>query len=129
MGSPAAVLSDQIMATCAIHLIPNPATGAPQPGPPLPFSAPITQGTVSTVLIGGQPAAVVGAMGYNSPPHVGLHPADPFMAPPTQIGQVVSGSTSVLVGGLPAATQMSQCTVCAGLPGNLMASAATVLIG
>jgi hypothetical protein len=31
MGTPAAVLGDQVNATCAIHLIPNPATGAPQP--------------------------------------------------------------------------------------------------
>jgi uncharacterized Zn-binding protein involved in type VI secretion len=129
MGVPAAVLGDQISAICPIHLIPNPATGAPQPSPPLPFSAPLTLGTVPTVLICGQPAAVEGSSGLNTPPHVGLFPADPYMLPPMQIGQVVMGSTTVLIGGMGAASQASQCTVCAGLPGTLAASAATVLIG
>jgi uncharacterized Zn-binding protein involved in type VI secretion len=129
MGTPAAVLGDQITAICPIHLIPNPATGAPQPSPPLPFSAPITLGTVETVLIGGQPAAVVGSSGFNTPPHIGLFPADPYMVPVTQVGQVVLGSTTVLIGGMGAASQASQCTVCADLPGTLAASGVTVLIG
>jgi len=46
-----------------------------------------------------------------------------------QVGQVVAGSETVMIGGLPAATLSSQCTVCDGLPGELQASAATVLIG
>jgi uncharacterized Zn-binding protein involved in type VI secretion len=129
MGAPAAVTGDQISAQCPGHLIPNPATGAPQPSPPLPFTAPISLGVVPTVLVGGQPAAVVGSSGFNTPPHVGLHPSDPFMLPPQQIGQVVVGSVSVLIGGQGAATQSSQCTVCDGLPGTLAASGATVLIG
>ena len=129
MGTPAAVLGDQINAVCPIHMIPNPATGAPQPSPPLPFAAPITIGTVPTVLIGGQPAAVMGSSGLNTPPHVGLYPADPFMLPTMQVGQVVMGSVTVLIGGQGAATEASQCTVCGGLPGTLAASAATVLIG
>ena len=129
MGTPAAVLGDQINAVCPIHMIPNPATGAPQPSPPLPFAAPITMGTVPTVLIAGQPAAVMGSSGLNTPPHVGLYPADPFMLPTMQVGQVVMGSVTVLIGGQGAATEASQCTVCGGLPGTLAASAATVLIG
>jgi uncharacterized Zn-binding protein involved in type VI secretion len=129
MGTPAAVLGDQISATCPIHLIPNPATGLPQPAPPLPFAAPITLGTVASVLIAGQPAAVAGSSGYNTPPHVGLHPADPFFTPTMQIGQVVMGSMTVLIGGQGAATASSQCVTCGELPGTLAASAATVLIG
>jgi len=129
MGAPAAVLGDQITATCSIHLIPNPATGLPQPGPPLPFSAPITLGVVATVMICGQPAAVAGSSGLCTPPHVGLHPTDPSFAPPAQIGQVVVGSETVLIGGLAAASAASQCTVCDGLPGTLVASGQTVLIG
>jgi uncharacterized Zn-binding protein involved in type VI secretion len=129
MGTPAAVMGDQITAICPTHLIPNPATGVPQPSPPLPFSAPITLGTVASVLICGQPAAVQGSSGLCTPPHVGLHPADPFMAPPLQSGQVVAGSPDVMIGGLPAATMASECAVCDSLPGQLQASAATVLIG
>lgn len=128
MGAPAAVLGDRINATCATHLVPTPA-GAPSPGPPMPFSAPVTIGTCPTVLIGNKPTVIVGAQGMNTPPHVGLHPGDPFMAPPTQMGAVTMGSTSVLFGGSPAARSGDACTAC-GLPtGTLVGSAATVLIG
>lgn len=122
-------MGDKVVGTCAVHLIPNPATGAPQPGPPLPFSAPLLQALEPTVLIAGKPAAVVGSTGYNTPPHVGLHPTDPFMLPTTQVGTVVAGSATVLVGGKPAARTGSACTMCAGLPGQLVGTAASVLIG
>lgn len=128
MGAPAIVMNDKITGTCAIHLIPNPASGAPQPGPPFPFSAPVVTGVVATVQIGGKPAAVMGNQGVNTPPHVGLHPSDPFLAPPAQMGTIVSGSTSVMIGGQPAATASSQCTCCS-TPGTLVPSVSDVLIG
>jgi uncharacterized Zn-binding protein involved in type VI secretion len=128
VGAPAIVMGDRITGQCPNHLIPNPATGAPQPSPPLPFSAPLLQGVVSTVLIGGKAAAVAGSSGMNTPPHVGVHPSDPFLAPPAQLGQVVSGSATVMIGGQPAATAQSQCTCCA-VPGTLVPTVATVLIG
>ncbi|HEY3872822.1 MAG TPA: PAAR domain-containing protein [Actinocrinis sp.] len=129
MGVPAATSGDQVTATCPLHQIPNPATGAPQPSPPLPFAAPLTTGLCNTVLIGGKPAAVIGATGYNTPPHVGLHPADPFMAPPTQQAIVTQGSSSVLFGGTPAAGTGASATCCGQPDGTLTGSAATVLIG
>ncbi len=129
MSVPAAVLGDRITGLCAIHQIPNPASGAPQPGPPMPFSAPVLQGLAPTVLIAGKPAVVAGSSGYNTPPHVGLHPADPFMLPMNQIGTVVVGSATVLIEGKPAAKTGSSCTICAGAPGQLLGTAATVLIG
>jgi uncharacterized Zn-binding protein involved in type VI secretion len=128
MGTPAAVMGDRINAVCAIHLLPGPL-GAPMPSPPLPFSAPLLQGLATKVLIAGKPAAVAGSSGFNTPPHVGLHPSDPFMVPPQQRGTVVMGSTTVLIEGKPAARTGSPCTVCAGLPGQLAGTAATVLIG
>lgn len=128
MGAPAIVMGDQVTGQCPIHLIPNPATGAPQPSPPLPFSAPLTMGTIANVLIGGKPAAVAGSTGLNTPPHIGLHPSDPYLAPPMQIGTVVSGSTSVLIGGAPAATASSTCTCCS-TPGSLVPTVTNVLIG
>ena len=129
MGQPAAVLGDKVQATCAHHLIPNPASGAPQPGPPFPFSAPVTTGTCSTVLIGNKPAVVLGAQGNNVPPHVGLHPSDPCMAPPTQLGLVTKGSSSVLFGGQPAARSGDACTACSLPGGTLMGTASDVLVG
>lgn len=129
MGAPAIVMGDRVMGTCPLHQIPNPAAmGAPTPGPPMPFSAPLTMGLVATVLIGGKQAAVVGASGLNTPPHVGLHASDPFMLPAAQIGRVVSGSPTVLIGGQPAATAQSQATLCAS-PGTVVPSVANVLIG
>jgi uncharacterized Zn-binding protein involved in type VI secretion len=128
MGAPAIVMGDQITGQCPNHLMPNPATGAPQPSPPMPFSAPLTQGLVQSVLIGGKPAAVVGSSGMNTPPHVGLHPSDPFLVPTTELGQVTSGSATVLIGGQPAATAQSMCTCCA-VPGSLVPTVQQVLIG
>jgi len=121
-------MGDQITGQCPIHIIPNPATGIPQPSPPLPFSAPITIGVCATVLIAGKPAAVVGCTGMNTPPHVGLFPADPYMLPIAQIGTIVSGSLTVLIGGQPAATASSSCTCCV-TPGVITPTVTTVLIG
>jgi uncharacterized Zn-binding protein involved in type VI secretion len=95
----------------------------------MPFSAPLLQNLATTVQIGGKPAVVVGSSGLNVPPHVGLHPSDPFMVPTTQMATVTAGSTTVLFDGKPAARTGSPCTVCAGAPGQLAGTAATVLIG
>ena len=128
MGTPAAVMGDRITGTCAIHLIPG-AMGAPQPGPPMPFSAPLLTGLATKVMISNKPAAVAGASGYNTPPHVGLHPSDPFMVPTMQEGRITVGSTSVMIEGKPAAKTGSTCMICAGMPGQLTGTASTVMIG
>jgi uncharacterized Zn-binding protein involved in type VI secretion len=62
------------------------------------------------------------------PPHVGLHASDPYMAPPMQIGRILSGSPTVLIGNQPAASASSSCTCCA-TPGTLAPTVTTVLIG
>ena len=128
MGSPAIVMNDQVTGTCPNHMMPNPASGVPQPAGPLPFSAPLMQGLVTTVLIHGQPAAVVGASGYNTPPHIGLHPSDPFLVPTMEVGRVTSGSPTVMFGGMPAATAQSTCTLCVSV-GSLVPSVTDVLVG
>ncbi len=130
MSPPPIVMGDQIMGPClpGLHLIIGPL-GVPTPSPaPLPFSAPVTLGCIPTVLIGGKPAAVMGASGLNVPPHVGLHAADPFLLPMMQKGQIVTGSPTVMIGGTPAATVASTCTCCVG-PGTLVPSVANVMIG
>jgi uncharacterized Zn-binding protein involved in type VI secretion len=121
-------MGDKITGQCPNHFIPNPATGAPQPAPPMPFSSPLLQGLVSSVLIGGKAAAVMGSSGYNTPPHVGLHPSDPFMVPTQEVGRVTSGSATVMIGGQPAANAQSMCTCCT-VPGSLVPTVTTVLIG
>ena len=81
------------------------------------------------MLIGNKPAAVAGSSGMNLPPHVGLHPSDPFMSPSNQKGIVVAGSMTVMFDGKPAAKTGVSCTVCLGAPGQLAGTAVTVLIG
>src|SRR3989442_5822063 len=110
MGAPALVAGDNINGTCPAHQIPS-ASGT-APAGPLPFSAPISQGTVASVLIGGKPAAVVGSSGYNTPPHAGIVDP-PFASPTSQVGRITSGSPTVLIGGKLAATTSSTRTFCA----------------
>lgn len=128
MGSPAIIQNDKVTGSCPNHLIPNPTSGAPQPAPPMPFSAPLLQGLIATVLIHGLPAAVVGSSGYNTPPHVGLHPSDPFLVPTQEVGRITSGSPTVSFGGQPAATAQSACALCASA-GSVVPSVNNVLIG
>ena len=123
------VMGDKIQGQCAIHQVPNPATGAPQPSPaPLPFSAPLLSGLESTVTIGGKPVAVMGSSGYNMPPHVGLHPADPYMVPTLQEGKVLTGSPTVTAGGKAIATSSSQVSMCAQVPGQVVATVGDVTV-
>jgi uncharacterized Zn-binding protein involved in type VI secretion len=126
MGEPAAVMGDRITGQC-VHMIPGPS-GGPVPSPPLPFSAPLTDGLATDVLIEGKPAVVAGSSGLNAPPHVGLHGTDPFLAAPSQRGKVVSASLTVSIGGKPAAKSGAACTCCL-VAGQLMGSAVSVLIG
>ncbi len=127
MSAPPIVMNDQVTGMCPGHVIPNPASGAPQPAGPLPFSAPLMTGLATTVTIGGLAAAVVGAQGYNTPPHVGLHPSDPFFVPTLQVGMVILGSPTVFIEGKPAATATGQATMCA-TPGSLVPSVTNVTV-
>ena len=127
MGAPAIVANDQITGVCPNHLIIGPL-GVPTPAPALPFAAPLTMGLSTNVQIGGKFAATVGSFGYNTPPHVGLHAADPFFVPTLQMGQVVVGSPTVMISGQPAATAQATVTCCVA-PGSLVPSVATVLVG
>jgi uncharacterized Zn-binding protein involved in type VI secretion len=123
------VMGDKIQGQCAVHQVPNPASGAPQPSPaPLPFSAPLTLGLEPTVTIGGKAVAVMGSSGFNTPPHVGLHASDPYLAPPMQEGKVLSGSPTVTAGGKAVATTSSQVSMCASVPGSAVSTVSDVTV-
>lgn len=128
MGTPAIVMGDMITGTCPIHQIPNPATGVPQPAPPMPFSAPLTQGLANKVLISNKPAAVVGSSGINSVPHVGLHASDPFLVPTQQVGRITAGSPTVLFEGKPAAKPAPPPPMMCGTPGQITGTGVTVQV-
>lgn len=111
MGADAVVKGTRIEGTCNVHMIPSGSGTAP--AGPRTFSAPIKDGTVASVLIGGKEAAVMGASGTNDMPgtHDGIVDG-PFASPTARIGRVLSGSPTVLIGGRMAATTASAATCC-----------------
>lgn len=128
MGQPAVKAGDRVQGICAGHQIPNPV-GAPMPAPPMPFAAQLTLGLATSVLVAGSPAAVVGSKGYNTPPHVGLHPSDPKMAPILQEAAIVVGSATVLFESKGAGYTGCTATACLAPAPMVTGTAATVLIG
>lgn len=132
MGQPAARMNDTVTAT-DIHIILIPAPpGPPVPTPiPHPFVGKIQGGVSTTVIIDGQPAAVVGSIANNMPPHVPQ--GGPFQVPPTNQGTVIMGSATVLIDGKPAARMGDTVQTCndpAPAPvGKIATGSATVLIG
>lgn len=130
-GLPAAKMGDQIVAL-DVHIILIPAPPAPPiPTPiPHPFNGIINGNVSPTVMIGGAPAAVVGSIATNTPPHIPQ--GGPFSVPPTNIGVIISGSTSVLIGGLPAARAGDPATTCNDIGvvgGGKVIAVGMVLIG
>jgi uncharacterized Zn-binding protein involved in type VI secretion len=58
-----------------------------------------------------------------------LHPSDPKLVPTTQQAAVVSGSSSVLFGGQPAAHSASAATACLSPRPTVLGTGASVLVG
>lgn len=113
MGQPAAKMNDLIVNEGDLHVIISAASGTPVTEP-LPFSGPITIGTCPNVRVNGQPAAVVGSMAMNTPPHVPI--GGTFSIPPTNQGRVVMGSMTVRFGGRAAARAGDFCETCHDVP-------------
>ena len=133
MGQPAARLNDQVSGA-DVHLVMVPSPSGPVPTPlPHPFTAIITTGTCADVLIGGQPAAVIGSGTQNNPPHTPTPPGTSFQMPPTNQGTVAAGSATVLINGKGAARMGDSVTTCADpapMPnGTITNGCTTVMIG
>jgi uncharacterized Zn-binding protein involved in type VI secretion len=127
VGAPAVTKNHRVVGICTKHLMPS-ASGT-QPAGPRPFSAPISKGTVDSVLIAGQPAAVINSSGTNDlPTHADIVDA-PYPSPTMQVGTVKSGSATVLIKGQQAATITSSATCCKGDQAKLVPGIPTVLIG
>ena len=130
MGQPGAKQGDQVTAT-DIHIILIPSPGGPVPTPmPMPFVGIISGGTSPTVHIMGMPAAIVGSTATNSAPHI---PAGgPFAVPPTNQGQIIMGSPTVMINGMMAARNGDTALTCndpAPLPAGTVVAVGTVMIG
>jgi len=132
MVQPAAKSNDQVMAT-DIHIVIVPAGPAQVPTPlPHPFTGIISGGTVATVKIAGQPAAVVGSTADNTPPHIPTPPGVSFQKPPTNKATIQMGSATVSIGGQPAARNGDTAMTCndpADAPMGTVIAAGTVMIG
>jgi len=123
LGQPAAKQGDHITALDT-HLIQTGIGAAPMT---FPFDGIIDGGLSSNVQIEGRPAATVGSTATNTPPHIGS-----FVNPPSNQGQILFGSTSVLINGQPAARSGDTALTCndpVDLPVGTVVASSTVSIG
>jgi uncharacterized Zn-binding protein involved in type VI secretion len=130
MGQPAAKQGDKVLATDT-HIVMIPSPGGPVPTPlPSPFMGLIDGSLSSDVKIGGMPAALQGSTATNTPAHI---PAGgPFQKPPANSGQIMLGSSTVLINGKPAARNGDTAITCndpADLPIGQVVAVGAVLIG
>lgn len=132
MGQPGASAASTVMAV-DIHIVMVPSPGGPVPTPlPHPFSGTIDGGTVASVTIAGQPAAVVGSTASNAPAHLPTPPGTAFQKPPANSGTVQLGSMTVKIGGKAAARNADPVSTCndpADAPVGQIIAVGTVLIG
>ena len=132
MGQPAAKANDQVVGVDT-HIVMVPSPGGPVPTPlPHPFSGVINGGTISSVKIAGQPAAVVGSTADNSPAHIPTPPGTSFQKPPTNKATIQTGSGTVKIGGKMAARMSDTANECndpADSPTGSVIAAGMVMIG
>jgi uncharacterized Zn-binding protein involved in type VI secretion len=100
-GPPAAKMGDKVVGV-DIHIIMIPSPGGPVPTPlPHPFNGMLDTNLSPNIMIGGKPAATMGSIAHNIPPHIPQ--GGPFQIPPTNMGTVIKGSATVMINGKPAA--------------------------
>jgi len=132
MGQPAAKQGDMIVAM-DIHIVMVPTPGGPVPTPtPHPFNGIIDSNLSPNVNINKMPAATVGSMATNTPPHIPIG-GPSFQVPPSNKGTIISGSATVFINKKPAARAGDTANTCndpAGVaPVGKVVAAGTVLIG
>jgi uncharacterized Zn-binding protein involved in type VI secretion len=127
MPAPAAHAGNRVTALDS-HIIQPPGT-TPPVVVPHPFSGTIDGSVSSDVLIGGAGAATVGSTATNTPPH--LPQGGTFVIPPTNRGQIIQGSSTVMVNGKGLARAGDQAQTCddLGLITGVVVAAGTVLAG
>lgn len=130
MGQPAAKQGDQIVGVDT-HIVMIPAAPSPIPTPlPHPFAGIIDGALSSDVNIMGMAAATQGSTATNTPPHIPQ--GGPFQSPPSDSGEVMMGSTTVMINGKPAARAGDTALTCndpADAPVGTVVAAGTVMIG
>jgi uncharacterized Zn-binding protein involved in type VI secretion len=129
MGMPAAKQGDTVVAT-DIHIILVPAV-VPVPTPtPHPFNGILDSALSANVNIMSMPAATVGSIAHNTPPHIPI--GGPFAKPPTNLAHVIVGSPTVMVNGKPLARNGDTALTCndpVDLPVGTVVAVGTVFAG
>lgn len=130
MGQPAAKQGDQITAVDThIILLPSPGGSVPTPLPH-PFNGSINGNLSSNVKIMGRPAATQGSTADNVPPHIPQ--GGPFQQPPSNRGQIITGSARVMINNKPAARNGDTAQTCndpTDMPVGKVIAVGTVIIG
>lgn len=128
MGMPAAKMGDTVVAI-DIHIIIVPAI-VPIPTPlPHPFNGVLDSALSPNVHVMGLPAATLGSIAHNLPPHIPMGPG-PFAKWPSNIGTIITGSPSVMVNGKPLARVGDTALTCndpVDLPIGTVVAVGTVL--
>lgn len=129
MGQPGAKQGDQAVGVDT-HIVMVPAPpGSPVPTPlPHPFKGILDTNLSSDVKIDGMAAATIGSTATNTPPHIPTPPGVSFQAPPpTNKGDVVTGSATVKINGKGAARVGDTVASCGG--SSTIVGGSTVMIG
>ena len=129
MGQPAAKQGDKVVAV-DIHIIMVPSPGGPVPTPiPHPFNGMIDASLSSNVMIMGMPAATMGSIADNIPPHIPM--GGSFSKPPTNKAQIITGSPTVMINSKPAARNGDTALTCndpVDLPQGTVVAIGTVFV-
>jgi uncharacterized Zn-binding protein involved in type VI secretion len=130
MANPAAKQGDQVVSGGDIHIIMIPTPGGPVPTPlPHPFAGQLDQQLSSDVNVQGKPAATQQSVASNTP-HVPQ--GGPFQTLPKNRGEILVGSSTVMINGKPAARAGDQALTChdpADAPTGSVIAVSTVMIG
>lgn len=131
MGMPGAKLGDYVMAIDThVVLIPAPP-GPPVPTPlPNPFTGIISEKLSDDVKINGLPAATLGSVAINTPFHIPI--GGPFQKPPSNKGEICTGSGTVFINGKSAARATDHAITCndpVDVAIGTVVATSTVLIG
>ena len=132
MKQPLAKQGDTITAVDT-HMVLVPAPGGSVPTPlPHPFNGVINSNLSSNVFVGGRPAATVGSIANNTPPHLPTPPGTSFIAPPTNQANIIMGSATVKINGKMAARNNDTAQSCGDPAPNMNAkviAAGNVMVG
>lgn len=132
MGQPLAKQGDTIIGVDT-HMVLVPSPSGPVPTPlPHPFNGVINSNLSSNVFVGGRPAATVGSIANNTPPHIPTPPGTSFVVPPTNQANIIIGSATVKINGKMAARNNDTAQSCGDPVPNMNAkiiAVSNVMVG